>query len=397
MNGRERIRLSMNHQEPDRVPVMCQLALGHYNLNGGYKPHEIWYETEAFADASIKLARRYGFDGNLVVLVGRPPNYLDENVQSIREDEDGEWVTWRNGDRTFLPWDDMAHFYPADENKPTRADFYTFDPDVDMDHIDEYVGHTWNVLYLMQEIPGKSNPGLFTNCPIPEYSFRFFDIVKEAMGETTSLHGSIYSPLTHYFELFGYEQALTGFIEDPGKVHATLDRLADHVIVYALALVKRGVDAIDQSSAFVGAPFLSRKMYSEFVVPYEKRVNTAIRGAGCPAYTHTCGRIGDRLDLMEATGLSGIDTLDPPPLGDGDLATAKRDFGDRIFFKGNMNSVALLGYKTPEEVIQEASNRILIGKPGAGYILSTACSVAPRVEPWKVEMFVPLAEELGRY
>jgi uroporphyrinogen-III decarboxylase len=62
-----------------------------------------------------------------------------------------------------------------------------------------------------------------------------------------------------------------------------------------------------------------------------------------------------------------------------------------------MNSVALLGYKTAEEVIQEASSRILIGKPGAGYILSTACSVAPHVEPWKVEMFTPLAEELGRY
>ena len=155
MNGRERIRLTMNHQEPDRVPVMCQLSLGHYNLNGGYKPHEIWYETEAFADASIKLAKRYNFDGNLVVLVGRPPNYLDENVASIREDEDGEWLTWRNGDRTFLPWDDMAHFYPADESKPERADFYSFDPEVDLDHIDDYVGHTWNVLYHMQEIPGK--------------------------------------------------------------------------------------------------------------------------------------------------------------------------------------------------------------------------------------------------
>ena len=34
---------------------------------------------------------------------------------------------------------------------------------------------------------------------------------------------------------------------------------------------------------------------------------------------------------------------------------------------------------------------------GGGYILSTACSVAPRVEPWKLELLVPLAEEIGRY
>jgi hypothetical protein len=51
---------------------------------------------------AVKLARRYGFDGILVVLTGQPPNYLD-NVTSIRAEADGEWLTWRNGDRTFMP------------------------------------------------------------------------------------------------------------------------------------------------------------------------------------------------------------------------------------------------------------------------------------------------------
>ena len=68
-------------------------------------------------------------------------------------------------------------------------------------------------------------------------------------------------------------------------------------------------------------------MYKEFVVPYERRLTEAIKNAGSTVYTHTCGRIGDRLDLMEETGTQGIDTLDPPPLGNGDLAVAKRDFG----------------------------------------------------------------------
>jgi hypothetical protein len=73
---------------------MCQLSIGHHNLNGGYKPHEIWYETEAFVDATVKLARRCRFDGSLVVLAGRPPNYLDQNLHSIEETEEGEWLTW---------------------------------------------------------------------------------------------------------------------------------------------------------------------------------------------------------------------------------------------------------------------------------------------------------------
>jgi uroporphyrinogen-III decarboxylase len=395
MTGRERIERTMRHTAPDRVPVMCQLSIGHYNLNGGYKPHEIWYDTDAFADATVKLARRYAFDGVLVVLAGRPPGYLD-GVDSIREDGDGQWLTWRNGDRTFCPWDDMPHHHPADGSPLRRADFSSFDPDRDFSHADDYTGHHWNALFHMQDIPGKPDRGLLRAGAIPEYMFRAFDLVKARAGDL-SVHGSVYSPLTHYYELFGYEQALEGFLDDPGRAHAALDRLTESVIAWALALVNRGADALDLSSAFVAGPFLSRAMYRKFVAPYERRVCEAVRAAGGVIYTHTCGSIGDRLDLMAETGTQGIDTLDPPPLGNCDLAVAKRDFGRRFFFKGNMNSVALLGYKTAEEVTAEATRPLLIGMPGAGYILSTACSVAPRVEPWKLEMLTPLADRLGRY
>jgi uroporphyrinogen-III decarboxylase len=184
---------------------------------------------------------------------------------------------------------------------------------------------------------------------------------------------------------------------DPPKAHAILARLTEAVVVWASAQAKRGVDAILISSAFAGSPFISRKYYDTFVVPYERIVTDVVKAHGLPVYTHTCGRIGDRLDLMEKTGTLGVDTLDPPPLGDSDLAVAKRDFGERLFFKGNLNSVAMLAYKTEEQVIAEATERIQIGMPGGGYILSTACSVAPKVEPWKLELLTPLAETIGVY
>jgi hypothetical protein len=396
MTGRERISLTMRHREPDRVPVMCQLSIGHYNLNAGYKPHQIWYETEAFADACVALARRYAFDGILVVLPGRPPGYLD-GVDSIREDAEGQWMSWKNGDRVFLPWDDMPHIHPAVASKPLRADIETFDPDHDFDRTDDWLGHHWNTLFHIQDVPGKPDRGLLRRGGIPHYLFRAFDLVKARAGADLSIHGSVYSPLSHYFELFGYERALQAFLDDPGKVHAVLGRITDSVIAWALALVERGADALDLSSAFVAAPFLSRRLYRDFVVPCERRVCRAVREAGGIMYTHSCGRIADRLDLMAETETLGIDTLDPPPLGNCDLAAAKRDYGERFFFKGNMNSVALLQYGSREEVIAEASRPLAAGMAGGGFILSTACSVAPRVEPWKLELLTPLADRLGRY
>jgi uroporphyrinogen decarboxylase len=186
-------------------------------------------------------------------------------------------------------------------------------------------------------------------------------------------------------------------LDDPGKVRALLERLTASAIAWAVAQAGAGVDAVLISSAFAGGGFISRDFYAEFVLPWEQRLARAVRQAGLPVYTHTCGHIGDRLDLMVETGISGLDTLDPPPLGNADLGEAKQTVGDRVFIKGNMNSVSLLGAKTRDEVAAEARRCLEQAKAGGGYILSTACSVAPRVEPWKLEMLVPMAEEWGKY
>jgi hypothetical protein len=392
MNSKERIALSIRHKEPDRVPVMCQLAIGHYLLNTPIKPHELWYISEALADAMVTLQHRYQFDGILVNMPGRPDNVLDDVIE-FEETTSGEWLTWQNGDRTFLPWDDMAQHQPADESKPTRADFSTLDPD-HLETIDDYSGYLWNTFHI-HTLPGKKDPGPLIK--FPEYFLNTLRHVKAKAGPKVSIHAEVFSPFTHFMELFGYKEALIALITDKDKSHAFLDRLSEIGVAWAGALTNEGADAILISSAFAGAPFLSRQLYKEFVVPYERMVTEAVKKNATPVYTHTCGSIGDRLDLMLETGTQGIDTLDPPPLGNGDLATAKRDFGQKLFFKGNMNSVAILDYRTEEEVIAEATSRIEIGKPGAGYILSTACSVAPRVEPWKIELLTPLAEQIGRY
>lgn len=392
MNSRQRMAAAMQHGLPDRVPVMCQLALGHYFLNTDLSPQEIWFTSEGFAEALVTLQRRYRFDGILINLPGRPPGLLDR-IQSIQKNDDGQWITWDTGDRTFFPWDDNPHFHVADPDVPSRADFAKLDPD-DLSGLDGFKGYLWNT-YHIPWLDGKEQPGPLAE--IPPYFFDTIDAVKRRVGDEVSVHGEVFSPLTHYLELFGYEKALVTFIMNKKKVHAILDRITEAAITWAVAQAKHGVDAVLMSSAFVGGPFLSPRMYKEFVVPYERRVAEAVKATGVPIYTHTCGSIGDRLDLMIETGIQGIDTFDPPPLGNTELATVKAQIGDKIFIKGNMNSVELLQAKHEQEVIDMATDRIVTGMPGGGYILSTACSVAPKVAPWKLEMLTTLAEELGQY
>ncbi len=395
MNGKQRIALAMQHQSPDRVPVMCQLTLGHYflNLRDRLKPHEIWFSSEGFAEALLTLRERYAFDGILINIPGRDPAWR-EQVRAIEETPRGELVTFKDGLRALVPWDDNALLEPDDPAAAPAPDFMRFDPERDFERIDAWPRYTWGI-YHTPHLTGKE-PGLLFHPP--DYFFNTLDLVLAAVGETVSVHGEVFSPFTHLMELFGYQNALMLLVMDSGRAEAILERLVEASAAWGIAQAARGVDAVLISSAFAGGGFISPEMYRQFVVPYERQVVDAIHAdyPHTPVYTHTCGKLGDRLELMIETHTQGVDTLDPPPLGNTELADAKARIGDRLFIKGNLNSVALLT-DTREQVEARARAALAAGKPGGGYILSSACSVAPRVEPWKMHLLVELAEQDGRY
>jgi hypothetical protein len=377
----------MQLRVPDRVPVFCQLALGHYFLHGGVAADRIWFSSNGFAEALVRLQRRYRFDGILINLPGRPGNLLDR-VRSRRELPEGIELEWPDGSVTRLPMDDNPHHRISGGGDLPRADFASSDPSRP-ETCTAAPGYLWNI-YHAPTIEEAAPTGWLT--AVPDHFLATIDRVREATAGRVSVHGEVFSPFTHFMELFGYESALLALVEEPGKARTWLERLCEPVVAWGLAQARRGVDAVLVSSAFAGGGFLSRRMYADFVMPAERRAIAAIRAAGVPVYTHTCGRIGDRLGLMLETGTQGVDTLDPPPLGNVDLAAAKRELAGRAFIKGNLNAVAMLGYRTSAEVEVATNACLRDGSPGGGYILSTACSVAPRVEPWKLERLVPLAE-----
>ena len=395
MTSKERMALAMRRRAPDRAPVMCQLSLGHYFLHAGLPAHRVWFTSEGFSEALLTLRARYGFDGALINLPGRDPGWMRE-VEGIEEGPEGEVVRWRNGDRTVIPPDDNPAHRPADPARAGRAEFSRLDPD-HLEVLDRLPMYTWNV-YHTPYLTGKPRPGPFSSPgDIPEYFCRAIDLVKAAVGETVSVHGEVFSPFTHYMELFGYEAGLMGLVDDPGRAEAMLDRLTGACVAWGVAQARRGVDAVLISSAFAGGGFVSRANYRRFVMPFERRVVEAVHAEGLPVYVHTCGAIGDRLELMAEAGLDGIDTLDPPPLGTVDLAEAKAQVGDRVFFKGNVDPVNTLLNGTPEGVMADARRRLEIGMPGGGYILSTACSVAPRTPPENIAALRQAVEVYGRY
>jgi len=61
MTSKERIKRAMDLEEPDRVPLMCQLSIGHMLLQTGFSPAEFWFSADLFAEGLFEAKRNLSF------------------------------------------------------------------------------------------------------------------------------------------------------------------------------------------------------------------------------------------------------------------------------------------------------------------------------------------------
>ncbi|HEX6975270.1 MAG TPA: uroporphyrinogen decarboxylase family protein [Vicinamibacterales bacterium] len=380
MTSRERMQVAMHpgsDRVADRVPVMCQLALGHYFLHAGLPAAEIWHDSHAFADALVSLQERYRFDGILVNLPGRNPAWRDEAI-ATEPRKRATVIRWSTGRYTVVPDDDLPHVCLEDTERPFSIAFADVDPEK-LFYVEPY-----------------AHEGLQYGGPaeFPPWQWDTIKAVRRRAPDV-SVHGEVFSPFSQLMELLGCTAGMIALVDDPWKVAACLQRLEAGTFALARGHFEAGADAVLISSAYAGGGFISPRHYERFVLPYEHALVDSLNKEfpGRPVYTHTCGAIGDRLELMVRSGTNGIDTLDPPPLGTVDLADAKARLGTRVFIKGNMDPVNTVLRGTPEDCYRDARERIAIASPGGGYILSTACSVPPHAPPENVLQLARAADD----
>jgi hypothetical protein len=371
------MRRAMAGLAPDRVPVMCQMSIGHMLLQTGASASAFWNSAEVYARGLVALRRGYRFDGILISLHGHDPAW-EKKIASLKKEGNSEVVIWKNGDRTVFPNDDLPIHYPARARRPESV--AGFDPESIPEKID-FIPVSQGLEFLLD----------------PDHRFDVVDAIVAQEGASFSVHGEVTSPLDYYLNLFGFSEGFIGLMENPGKARAILGRYTAALEKLTKELAGRGVDAIKVSSPYAGAGFISPEFYREFVLPFESRIASAARGAGVPAYVHTCGAIHDRLEMMVEAGFAGLECLDPRPLGNVELGDAKRRLAGQAFIKGNIDPVNVLLAGTTEEVRSDALRRLRTGMPGGGYILSTACSIAPHTRKENVEILAPAAAEAGLY
>lgn len=381
MNAKETVAKAMNQERPDRIPVMCQMANGHTIINTGVHPIDYFLDNDLWADCLIRMRGQYDFDGILCHKPGRVPGLMD---LVDRSDYDAEVPTlyMKDGSRIECTRDDDAYYKPTDDfSRPSMEE-------IDVDDLLGWAPESFMAFQASKATLPISDPDGFDDAV-----FGMIDKVMQRVGDEYSIHGEVRAPMDHFLNIVGMEDGLMAIIDDPEKTCRIMDTVTEWSIALAVAQVRRGADAIKVSSPFAGSAFLSPDMYEEFILPFEGRLAKAVRDEGKPIYTHTCGAIGDRLDLLCKSGVSGIECLDPPPLGDVDIAEAVQMLKGRIFIKGNIDPVNTLLRGDRDEVEREVQTVLTAAREMDGFILSSACSVAPPAPPDNLKQMVDVCRK----
>jgi uroporphyrinogen decarboxylase len=184
--------------------------------------------------------------------------------------------------------------------------------------------------------------------------------------------------------------------EHPDEVKEELSKSAEWAIQWGREQIEAGAECLTMCAdyCFNDGPFLSPKMFAEFVTPYLHKVVQAHRANGAYVIKHTDGDIMPIIDQLVSAGPHALHSIDPQ--AGVDLAEVKRLYGRQVCLCGNVNC-GLLQTGTDEDVRRDAIRSITDGKPGGGYIFCTSNVAFKGMELRRYLMLLEIRREYGRY
>lgn len=376
LNPRERVRLALRHQEPDRVPVDI----------GGHSATSMAPRTYA------NLCRYLGLPvPTQVRLMSRSLQivFLEEEVlQALAVDcrpliapgliASGP-VEWQGGsftDEWGVEWTRPPSSLYYDVAKFPLAG-------MDVDDLARY------------PFPDPHDPA--RTAGLEAEARRLAATPYAVVGVPSSLN-----ILERAMLMRGFEQVLLDLAENKPFLHALFQRLmAFNIAVYRefIRVAGADLDAIRTADDLGGtrSPMMSPQMYREMLKPYHQAWFRAIKElTPAPIVFHSDGALYPLLpDLIDA----GIDALNPVQVFARGMETArlKAEFGDRLVFWGSIDTVNVLPNGGDQEVRTEVQRRIADLAPGGGFILAGVHNIQPDVPPENIVGMVRAAQELGAY
>ena len=398
MTHRERVEATLNHREPDCVPLdlggsavtgmqvssvyLMRQALG---LDAPGTPVKVVEPYQMLGEIAPDLLDALGVD---VVPLGGP-----RTMFGFRNEH---WKEWRLSDGTPVlvpegfntdpePNGDLLMYPEGDKSAPPSGRMprggYYFDAIVRQDPVDDA---TLNVEDNLQEFGPVSDADLawfkaeaeraaasgravlanFGGAAFGDIALVPATWLKHPRGirDVAEWYLSTVARRDYVYELFDRQCGIA--LANWEKIHAVVGEVPT-------AIVATGTDFGTQH-----APFISPDAYRDLYKPFHKRVNDWMhRNTTWKSFIHSCGSVRVFIDdFIDA----GFDILNPVQCSAAcmDARELKDQYGGRVsFWGGGVDTQQVLPFGTPAEVRAQVKERLEILAPGGGFVFNTIHNV----------------------
>lgn len=410
MTSRERVRLAINHKQPDRVPidlgstVVTGISASTYSklrqeLGLKHQSVKVIECYQMLGEVETEVRELLGIDTLPILRPNSRFGFKNDNWKPWRmfdgtdvlvpgafntvEDENGDILMYPGGDTTAEPSARMPKdgFYFDSIIRQQEIDEDNLDPKEWMDGFLSVISD--EELKFIQEQTDL-------NYANTDYSLVFW-YGSGGIGDI----GSVPAPwIDKPKGIRDISMWYTAPLLYPDYVKGIFE-LQTNLVIQNLKLLKEAlgdkIDVFGVSGTDFGAqngPFISPEIYREFFKPFHIQMNNWIHeNTNWKVMYHSCGSIIAFLDdFIEA----GVDIINPVQCSAAgmDPQTLKDKWGDKlVFWGGAVDTQQVLPFGTVNDVQEQTKERVKIFGKDGGFVAAAIHNIQQSVPPENVAAF----------
>ena len=223
----------------------------------------------------------------------------------------------------------------------------------------------------------------------------FFDSLKKYRDNTDKyilvmIYGS-------HFEKAYFARGIENFLADMAGEPVFARKFLNRIIEKNLVMLENFLCAPEIDGVLLGSDWgtqldliMSPDIWQDMIRPGEQREYDLIHSYGKDVWVHSCGNIEKIISSLIEMGLDVINPVQPETM---DLASLKKNFGDKLTFWGGISTQKVLPFGTPDEVKQEVRRVKQLMSVNGGYILAPSQEIQGDVPIENIMALIEAAKE----
>ena len=345
MNSRDRVLATLEHEEPDSVPLTDHI----------YMPR------------------------SLEGILGRP---------GVRVDTPREYVEVHK----ILGLDLIAAFPASFPMTQVEKGIYMDDWKIKWKVVEDMPWYLDGTLRTSEELEDFVTPD-----PDEATWYKPAEEIIRLVGGDLAVGAVVEGPFTRSWFPMGFPTFVKMLYTNQNVISKFIEKVTDFFVETGEKFIDLGIDLvwIPDDMGYVHGLMLNPELFRKFIIPHLKKMVDTFKCRGAKVLMHNDGQL---MAIMDDLVDAGIDAIHPIERAAGmSLKTMKDKYGDKITLIGNVDSKTVLQHGSLDEIREQVLECLRVAAPGGGYILASDHSIHEGIPSANAKSMFEIARKHGNY